>query len=54
MPDSTLKNVVLPEPFGPMMPTISPVVDIEIDGLQRMQAAEILAQARAPRSSGAQ
>ena len=39
-PFSTLNSVVLPAPFGPMMPRISPSRDGEADLADRAQAAE--------------
>ena len=35
-----LKNVVLPAPFGPMIETIEPLRDREVDVVDRRQAAE--------------
>ena len=36
----TLKTVVLPEPFGPMRPTISPALHGEIELVDGTQSAE--------------
>ena len=35
-------NVVLPEPDGPMMQTVSPLRDVEGDALQHLEPAEAL------------
>ena len=35
-------NVVLPEPEGPMMQTVSPLGDVERDALQHLEPAEAL------------
>ena len=35
-------NVVLPEPDGPMMQTVSPLLDVERDALEHLEAAEAL------------
>ena len=50
MPSRQLKNVVLPAPFGPMSPTISPLVDVEADVVERGDAREPLRDARSPRA----
>ena len=39
-PFSRLKNVVLPAPFGPMMPRISPLHDLDADIAHRLESAE--------------
>ena len=41
----TSKSVDLPEPFGPMMPTSSPLLDVEGDVAVRGDAAEALGDA---------
>ena len=43
-PFSRLNSVVLPAPFGPMMPRIVPSRHVEADVLHRLQAAEALRQ----------
>ena len=43
-------SVDLPEPDGPMTQTTWPVVDVEVDALEHLVVAEVLVQARAPRS----
>ena len=50
-PLSRLKAVVLPAPFGPMMPRIAPSRHVEADVLHRLQAAEALRQAAHRRGS---
>ena len=40
-----LSSVVLPDPLGPMMPTISPGIDAEGDVGHRDEAGEALAEA---------
>ena len=35
-----LSSVVLPEPFGPMRPMISPSATVKLDTVQRPQAAK--------------
>ena len=47
-------KVVLPEPDGPMMQTVSPFVDLERDALQHLELAEALvdvARRHRPRSA---
>ena len=39
-PVRQLKNVVLPAPLGPISPTISPAVDVEVHRVDGGQAAE--------------
>ena len=39
-PEIRLSTVVLPEPFGPIRPTISPALDAEADIVDRLEAAE--------------
>ena len=39
-PVRQLKKVLLPAPFGPMMARISPLRDLEVDAIERGQAAE--------------
>ena len=49
-PAIRLKSVVLPEPFGPMMPTSSPSVEGEADVVDGPDAAEALADVLRPRA----
>ena len=44
----TLKNVVLPAPFGPMRLTIEPARDLEVDLAHGDEAAEALGHLAAP------
>ena len=37
-----LIRVVLPEPFGPMMPSRSPARSVKVDALQRLDGPEAL------------
>ncbi len=41
-PEMMLRSVVLPEPFGPISPTISPGRRLEIDAVEGAEAGEIL------------
>ena len=52
-PDIRLSTVVLPEPFGPSRPTISPAPTREAEAIDGHQAAEAARQARRPRAAAA-
>ena len=39
-----LTSVLLPEPFGPIRPSRSPARDLEVDAVERDEAAEALAE----------
>ena len=43
-PAMTLNNVVLPEPFGPMIPEDLTVVDLHVHTIERVNATEEFAQ----------
>ena len=43
VPQMQLTSVLLPEPFGPIRPSRSPGCDVEIDAVERDEAAEALA-----------
>ena len=43
VPHMQLTSVDLPEPFGPIRPTRSPCATVEIDAVERDEAAEALA-----------
>ena len=51
-PFSTLNSVVLPAPFGPMMPRMVPARHLEAHVVHGLQAAECLGRARRTTSSG--
>ena len=45
VPQTQLTSVLLPEPLGPIRPSRSPSVHVEVDAVQRDEAAEALADA---------
>ena len=50
-PESAWKKVVLPAPFGPIMPTSSPLADLELDRVDGDEAAEAHGDALSPRAA---